>query len=136
MSSYYNKSDDLKDIAFNVIDWQSLDLKISIRTNEDDLPEYKKEKQFVIRAFGRTENEESVCLEVRDFKPYFYFEIEEQDDNCKWKNITSKICENKIKFQVIKKELKENHINAEEDSYITETDPEKKKKEITEKMLY
>ena len=65
---------------FNVLNWQSLDLKI-------------REKQFIIRAFGRTmpdneekNNDEVICLEIRGFKPYFYFEIQEQLENGEWKN--------------------------------------------------
>ena len=56
MSTNYKRKE-LKDITFNVIDWQSLDLKISIKI-DDKPPMYKKEKQFVIRAFGRTEKAE------------------------------------------------------------------------------
>ena len=129
MSTNYKKKK-LKDITFNVIDWQSLDLKISIKIN-DNPPVYKKEKQFVIRAFGRTEEAESICLEIRDFKPYFFFEVEEQDDNGKWINITSEVYKTN-NITILRNKLKE-YINAEEDAYITETDPEKKQKEIDDK---
>jgi DNA polymerase elongation subunit (family B) len=123
MSAYPEKS---KEITFNVIDWQSLDLKIPIKTSGP--PPYKKEKRFVIRAFGRTGEDDSVCLEIRDFEPYFFFEIEQEDDG-KWINITSN--EN---IEDIRSELKK-YINAEEDAYISETEPELKQKEIDEKNI-
>jgi DNA polymerase elongation subunit (family B) len=134
MSTNYKRKE-LKEITLNVIDWQSLDLKISIKIN-DNPPVYKKEKQFVIRAFGRTkedEEAESICLEIRDFKPYFFFEVEEQDNNGKWINITSEVYDTN-NITILRNKLKE-YINAEEDAYITETDPGKKSEEIKQKNI-
>ena len=67
MSTNYKRKE-LKEITLNVIDWQSLDLKISIKIN-DNPPVYKKEKQFVIRAFGRTkEDEEALKVAIQEWK--------------------------------------------------------------------
>ena len=118
-------SNDIKseDISFNVIDWQSLDMKI------------KGKKQFVVRAFGRDEYDESVCLQIKDFKPYFYFEIEQQIEglpNEEWTNITSTIKEKKINIHKILNSL-HSSVNAEFDAYINSTDENKRQKEISDK---
>jgi len=100
---------------FNVIDWQSLDFTI---TERDKNNKFIKKKQFIVRAFGRTEDDNVICLEVRGFKPYFYFEIEELVDD-EWINKTLELTN--IEIGDILEELR-NYIKGSEDCYIEEDD--------------
>lgn len=56
-----NKEDNL---IFQISDWDE-------HHQEDD----DEKKHFIIRLFGKTKKQESVYLEIIDFKPYFYVEI-------------------------------------------------------------
>ena len=100
---------------FNVIDWQSLDFTISEKGKNN---KFIKKKQFIIRAFGRSEDDNVICLEIRGFKPYFYFEIEELVDD-KWINKTVELTN--IEIGDILEELR-NYIKGSEDCYINDDD--------------
>lgn len=52
------------DITFQVLDWAS-----SHRDSGDNAEKY------IIRLFGMTDNKKTICVEVKDFTPYFYVEI-------------------------------------------------------------
>jgi DNA polymerase elongation subunit (family B) len=56
------------DLIFNVLDWHEFDESI----DDDD-----NNKKYVIKAFGRTENFESVYLRIEDFPPHFYILLPE-----------------------------------------------------------
>ena len=53
-------------LKFQIISWNKLDKEIN--DDEYDL-EYK------IYAFGVTENNKSICVEINEFTPYFYVKI-------------------------------------------------------------
>jgi DNA polymerase elongation subunit (family B) len=102
---------------FNVIDWQSLDLKIS------------GEKHFIIRAFGRTmpdnknkDNDEVISLEIRGFKPYFYFEIQEKLENGDWVNRYFEIPDIEDILRTLKCK-----INGREDCYLNDDEKDDEK---------
>lgn len=58
----------MSDIIFNVIDWNSKD-------DIEDEEEETDESSFVIEAFGKTKDNQSVYLKINNFTPYFYVEI-------------------------------------------------------------
>ena len=58
----------MSDIIFNVIDWNSKD-------DIEDEEEETNESSFVIEAFGKTKDNQSVYLKINNFTPYFYVEI-------------------------------------------------------------
>jgi DNA polymerase delta subunit 1 len=66
-------------IKFQVIDWYSNDMQEVIESDSDDSDEYKKKKYpnqyYTIRAYGVTEEGYSVCVHIRNFKPYFYLQV-------------------------------------------------------------
>jgi DNA polymerase elongation subunit (family B) len=77
---------DTLDFVFNVLDWHEFDeipsnddiqipnLNIQDQTNIPNIPKkiYDYEKKYVIKAFGRMENFESVYLRIEGFPPHFY----------------------------------------------------------------
>ena len=96
---------------FNIIDWQAIDLKV------------EGEKQYVIRAFGRNGEGKSLCLEILDFKPYFYIKFDKEITSEEWALILEYIKttisipdyeENKIK----KMELTEDEEDEKRDTLI------------------
>ena len=81
---------------FNIIDWQAIDLKIDNKKN------------YVIRGFGRNEQGKSLCVEILDFKPYFYIKFDKAVSSEEWALIMDYVKtkleipdyeENKIKYQ-------------------------------------
>ena len=69
MEQYYRKKVNIKSndtIKFQIISWETLDEEIN--GDEVDL-EYK------IFAFGVTENNQSICVKIDEFKPYFFVKI-------------------------------------------------------------
>lgn len=61
---------------FQILDWNEYQYYDENDDCDDDSEnENVKMKKFIIRIFGKTKNQESVYLEVTDFKPYFYIEI-------------------------------------------------------------
>jgi DNA polymerase elongation subunit (family B) len=126
-----NQNDDISDDDSDNSDNDNSDNDNSNDDNSDDDSEnteenietYKKKGDLVyrIRLFGRTENNESVMLEVCDFNPYFYFEVPEDWDykevrmlmiyiknNIKYKTKNGKMMNSKsiysglIKYELIK----------------------------------
>ena len=94
-----------KTITFNILDWYQGDEV----TEEDN--DYK-DKQYVIRLFGRTKDDKSVVLKVENFTPYFYIDI--PDDWTKdivdlFFNKLKMLCANKKKIlqNIIKYEIVE-----------------------------
>lgn len=75
--------DNNEKIIFQIIDWDFFH-------NEDD----DGNKKFAIRLFGRDKQQETVYVEVNDFKPYFYIEI---PDNWKIKTVDTLLEEAKKK---------------------------------------
>ncbi len=118
---------------FNIIDWQAIDLKV------------EGEKQYVIRAFGRNGDGKSLCLEILDFKPYFYIKFDKEITSEEWALILEYIKttisipdyeENKIK----KMELTEDEEDEKRDTLINGyehiLDNEFEGKSICEKKIY
>ena len=60
----------------------------SIEENEDD------EEGNTIRIWGLDENNDTVCLQIEDFKPYVYMEL---PDDLTWTPLQVKYLKNKIK---------------------------------------
>lgn len=79
-------------IIINTIDWTSYDEKIEIENDSDsdidmydDENNYKQKynKEFIIKGYGVTDNGNSININIKGFKPYFYVKLPEQ----KWNNI-------------------------------------------------
>lgn len=62
------------DIKFQILD---VTYKNVEATNDDDDDDEVIKKEYVINLFGRTDTDKTVYLEVTNFKPYFYVEIDE-----------------------------------------------------------
>ena len=82
------KNDNIK---FQIVDWDFFH-------EEDDNGENK----FIIRLFGRDTNQETVYLEVDDFKPYFYVEL-----NDHWSLSMVNII-----MEFVKKKVKKDHVEG------------------------
>lgn len=65
-----------EDMLFQILDWNYYHEE----TNEDN-EEEKIGKDYVIRLFGRTDDNKSIYVKVTNYTPYFYIEIDE-----KWRN--------------------------------------------------
>ena len=124
--------DDYPD-EFNIIDWQAIDLKV------------EGEKQYVVRAFGRNENSRSLCLEILDFKPYFYIKFDKEINSEEWAflmhYIKSKISipdyeEKKIKEMGITEEEEDEKREILINGYEEILDNEFEGKSICEKKIY
>ena len=112
--------DDTFSNEINVIDWQAIDFNLTINS--------QKKKRFIARAFGMSDDGESYCLQIKDFKPYFYIQINEIIGN-KVIEVTNKLSQ--IYINDILDELL-NYINKYEDCYINDNDNEE---EIEKKYL-
>ena len=79
-----------KDITFQILDWNNYDV-IPDESDTDDSDSdsdnkyTKKIKMLNIRAYGITENGNSICLNITGFQPYFYIRV---PDNWKQKDLT------------------------------------------------
>lgn len=74
-------------LELQVIDWRAYDYKAPMEEEEedeygdsgycsDDEPKYNtNEKKYIIEIFGFDKNNNSVCLTVNDFTPYFFVEM-------------------------------------------------------------
>jgi DNA polymerase delta subunit 1 len=89
------KKQELKDvdekIIFQVLDWDFFH-------DEDD----EGNKQFAIRLFGKDKQQNSIYIQVDDFKPYFYVELQ---DN--WRATTVDTILNEVK-----KKVKADHVDG------------------------
>lgn len=92
MKNKNNKNN--KDIKFQCLDWRNF----QVENDLDDESEDNNKLVYQIDIFGRTENNETIHLQVNNFKPYFYVEIPSNWNN----NIINKFIEN-IKYKVYKK---------------------------------
>jgi DNA polymerase elongation subunit (family B) len=88
------------DIIFQIIDWKEFDMIDKNSEIEDDEDEedddnenYKKNfnKKLMIRGYGVTDNGNSICIHVENFKPYFYFKIPENWNNSKFDDFKRKV---------------------------------------------
>ena len=74
---------------FNVTNWLEHNECIEIDNNSDDDVDSENrrpiEKKFIysIKVFGRTEEGQSVCLNVTDYKPHFYIKVPDDFDDTK-----------------------------------------------------
>ena len=62
----------MKDIIFNVLDWNDKEV------NEDEMSDESSsdsDLDYIIEAFGRTQDDKTVHLKIKGFTPYFYVEI-------------------------------------------------------------
>ena len=83
-------------IIFQIIDWKAYDIN---KENEDEdeeefdeKPKYKrKQKKLIIRGYGVTDNGNSICIHLEDFKPYFFFKIPQDWDNKKFNEFKNKV---------------------------------------------
>lgn len=86
--------DDNNKLVFQTLDWDFF--------HDEDITGTKK---FYMRMFGMTKEQETVYLQVEDFKPYFYFEMPS-----KWRrNHVSSLLEEvkkKVQWQVTEKNAK------------------------------
>lgn len=64
---------DHETLQFQVIDWYSFDFE---EENEND----QEIRKYIIKIFGVTSLGHSVCIDVTDFKPYFYITCDEKSD--------------------------------------------------------
>jgi DNA polymerase elongation subunit (family B) len=70
-------------IIFNILDWQEHheededDISDSGTDSEENKfkPFTKKNEKYIIRVFGRTKDDKSVYLKIKDYTPYFYVKI-------------------------------------------------------------
>jgi DNA polymerase elongation subunit (family B) len=61
----------MSNIIFNIIDWN--DLEVTDDNSDSANPEV--DNEYIIEAFGRTQNDKSVYLRITDYTPYFFVEI-------------------------------------------------------------
>jgi DNA polymerase elongation subunit (family B) len=63
---------DNKEIKFQIIDWRT-----THEEDEDHEPEkgQKRRKNFVIKLYGRTDNNQTILVKVLNFTPYFYVKL-------------------------------------------------------------
>lgn len=78
--------DEDDNLIFQVLDWDFF------HEDDDD-----GKKQFSIRLFGKNKNQQSVYLQVDDFKPYFFVELEDH-----WKYTTVDAIVTEVKKKVPK----------------------------------
>jgi len=55
----------MSDILLNIVSWYESDEKIDDESDE----------RYIIRIFGRTDDDKSICVRVEDFTPHFYLKI-------------------------------------------------------------
>ena len=86
------KSNNKKDLCFQITDWSSNDTYINNKDEEEDDEEevnenkYKKKKRrLILRGYGITKEGYSVSIHIFNFKPYFYIKIPEDWDETKFK---------------------------------------------------
>lgn len=61
----------MSNIIFNVTDWNDLE----VSNNDSESENQEANNDYIIEAFGRTKNDESVYLKILDYTPFFYVEI-------------------------------------------------------------
>ena len=82
-STFNYKKDSL---LFQVIDWKSYDIFEDEEDDEEEEEENDKKKKkkirkLIIRAYGVTDNGNSICVHINDFQPYFFFKIPQEWTN-------------------------------------------------------
>ena len=71
-------------LTLQIIDWVSYDIKVDNTDDydsDDEEGEYRPKytKEFIIRGYGVNENGNSVNINVKGFKPYFYIKLPFQE---------------------------------------------------------
>jgi hypothetical protein len=86
-STFNYKKDSL---LFQVIDWRSYDIFEDEKNDDDEMDgeeedgdkkKKKKIRKLIIRAYGVTDNGNSICVHIHDFQPYFFFKIPQEWTN-------------------------------------------------------
>lgn len=97
----------MRDIIFNIIDWQESHEEIEESTNK-----YSKENEkYIIKLFGRTEDDQTVYLKVLNFTPYFYIKLpnkySKQEINYLVEDVRKRMyksySKNLIEYEIVKK---------------------------------
>lgn len=96
-----------RDIEFQAIQWEAFDEvesesntdteSVMISTDDGDDYESGQQSKFCIRVYGVTENGESVCCNIRNFKPFFYARIPDT-----WYNHHISALKNYLEFRMEK----------------------------------
>jgi hypothetical protein len=69
-----------ENLRFQAIDWIECDESIDTTLNSTEyLPKYKRDhdKRYIIFCFGVTEEGHSVCVKIKNYRPYFQVKIPE-----------------------------------------------------------
>ena len=80
-------------LRFQVLSWEKFDKPVDEDQDED--LEYK------IYAFGVTDKEQSICVEINNFTPYFYAKIPDNQQDT-WSDFKTKQLEQYIKKKLYK----------------------------------
>jgi DNA polymerase elongation subunit (family B) len=83
-----------KKILFQIIDWSE---NCDVITEVDENDREYENKLYTIRVYGRDEENNSIFLKIKNFKPYFYIQIP-----IKWKDNEVRSLINHFKFNVNK----------------------------------
>lgn len=99
------KWNNMKDLEFQVLDWDSLDMYLEPESDseEEEETEYKKkERQFLIRIFGITKEGYSVCASVTGFKPYFFISLPKNWKKAQVQLLINTVADRLVNFNVEK----------------------------------
>ncbi len=66
------------DIKIQIIDWQEEQEKVIVINDDDEDEEPYEQFEYFIKIYGRTLDEKSVFINVKNFKPHFYVEIPDE----------------------------------------------------------
>lgn len=94
-----------KDLEFQVLDWDSLDLYLEPESDSEDESEdnfKKKEHQFIIRIFGVTKEGYSVCTNVTGFKPYFFISLPKNWKKAQVQLLINTVADRMVKYNIDK----------------------------------
>jgi DNA polymerase elongation subunit (family B) len=68
------ESTESNDLVFQAIDWDFYDHGDEDEDGDGENDNYN--KKFIIQVFGKTKKQQSVYVEIKDFKPSFYVEVD------------------------------------------------------------
>ena len=101
----------MNNIQFNILDWYQSDEQVVDEDDDSDNYNSTKKKKYVIRLFGRTQDDKSVALKIEDYTPYFYIEIpsnwDENKVNLFYNKLRSTCSKKKDMDDIIKYEMVE-----------------------------
>jgi DNA polymerase elongation subunit (family B) len=77
MERYYRKPVDFKKetLEFQGLDWLEFNENENESSGEEPSFYAETEEKYIIRAFGVTENKESVCVNIKNFSNFFYVKV-------------------------------------------------------------